>query len=173
MNQLYRRAALALYCTTYMLGASVASAQHVHTKDPIRVEAHGTLSRWGGIGAGVRAELVVAPDVIPSIDDDMSITVGGELLFFDFDRGHGDDGFGIWPGAAAQWNFYLGQNWSVFPELGLWIYFGDGHYHHNRDNNDFGWSLMAGIGGRYHMASRNALMLRIQFPGLLQFGVTF
>lgn len=165
-----------------LLSTTSASAQHIHTKDPVRVDVHGTLTRWGGIGAGVRAELVVAPEgAIPNFDDDISITAGAELLFFDFDNDHDrDNGFGLWPGLAAQWNFYLGKNWSVFPELGLWLYFG--HYHYNRyrgpdrdrwNDDNFGWGLMAGIGGRYHLSSRTALMLRIQFPGLLQFGVTF
>lgn len=189
MNQISIGLPIALFCAAQLLGPAPVSAQHVHTKDPIRVEVHGTLSGWGGIGAGARAEIVVAPEgAIDNVDDDISITAGGELLFYDFDgydgyihvhsdgfrhNHNGGDGFGIWPGIAAQWNFYLGQNWSVFPELGLWLYLGSGHYHNNNGNNDFGWSLMAGIGGRYHMASRNALMLRIQFPGLLQFGVTF
>ena len=168
---------LALIGAVQLVGVTHAAAQHIHTRDPIRVEVHGTLSGWGGIGAGARAEIVVAPDgAIPNVDDDISLTAGGEVLFFDVNNNNNNNnhnGIGIWPGFAAQWNFYLGKNWSVFPELGLWLYFGDGDYHHNNHNNDFGWSLMGGIGGRYHMATRNALMLRIQFPGLLQFGVTF
>lgn len=171
--------AFALIGAGHVIGTMHASAQHIHTHDPVRVEVHGTLSGWGGLGAGARAEIVVAPDgVIPNLDDDISLTAGGELLFFDVDHNSNQHtGVGIWPGFAAQWNFYLGQHWSVFPELGLWLYLGDADYHHHNHNHDhgngFGWSLMGGIGGRYHMASRNALMLRIQFPGLLQFGVTF
>jgi len=189
MNRIILPLLLVLVCAAELLLAAEVSAQHAHTKDAVRVEVHGTLSRWGGIGAGARAEMVVAPEgVIPNLDDDISITAGGEVLFFDFNdndgyihvhrdgyrHDHGGGGVGIWPGLAAQWNFYLGRNWSLFPELGLWLYFGSGSYHDNYGNNDnFGWSLMGGFGGRYHMAGRNALMLRIQFPGLLQFGVTF
>lgn len=178
--RIFLASVITLVGAVHVFGVSPAAAQHIHTRDPVRVEVHGTLSGWGGIGAGARAEFVVAPEgVLPDFDDDISLTAGGELLFFDFNDNHDDHsaGIGIWPGLAAQWNFYFGERWSVFPELGLWLYFGDRNYHDHKHDHDhdreFGWSLMAGIGVRYHMASRNALLLRIQFPGLLQIGVTF
>lgn len=158
--------------------ATTASAQHVHSSDLVRIEAHGTLSTYEGIGGGLRGEFVVLPEgAIPNFDDDLSLTVGGDaILFFDDedwrDRyDHDDEGIGLWAAGAVQWNFYLGRDWSVFPEIGIWLQFGEDGRGHRDD--DFDIDLLVGIGARYHLGGRSAILLRLEHPGLLHIGVQF
>lgn len=161
--------------------ASVASAQHAHNSDLIRLEAHGTLSTYEGIGGGLRGEFVILPEgAIPNFDDDISLTAGADaIIFFDdhdhdhpgHEDDHDDDGLGIWPSGAVQWNFYLGREWSVFPELGIWLQLGeDGHGH---DNDEIDMDLLLGIGARYHLGGRSAILIRLEYPGLLHIGAQF
>jgi hypothetical protein len=103
----------------------------------------------------------VKDGLLTSARDDLAISPGVDLLF--------DDG-NVWVGVpiALQWNFYINQVWSVFPELGLALLFGE---HHRK--NDVAVDFLLAVGGRYHFSSRNALVLRIGWPIGLQFGVTF
>lgn len=160
--------------------ATSAAAQHTHSSDVVRVEAHGTLSTYEGIGGGIRGEFVVLPEgALPDVNDDISLTAGGDaIIFFDDDdhdhagHDHDNEGLGIWAAGAVQWNFYLGQDWSLFPELGIWLQFGeDGHGH--GDDDDIDMDLLLGVGGRYHTSARSAILLRIEYPGLLHIGVQF
>lgn len=164
---------------TAALSASLASAQN--TSDTVRLEAHGTLSAYEGIGAGIRGEFVVLPSgALPNVNDDISFTAGGDaILFFDddghdhgrFDSHDHDGGLGIWAAAAVQWNFYLSQQWSVFPELGMWLQFGrDGRHDHD---DAFDMDLLVGLGVRYHLGGRSAILFRIEHPGLLHIGMQF
>lgn len=159
---------------TAALGSTSASAQN--TSDAVRLEAHGTLSAYEGIGAGIRGEFVALPDgAIPNVNDDISFTVGGDaILFFDDDdhgHDHDDEGLGIWAAGAVQWNFYLSKEWSVFPELGMWFQFGeDGRGH---EDDAFDMDLLVGLGVRYHLGGRSAILFRIEHPGLLHIGMQF
>lgn len=155
---------------------STASAQN--TSDAVRLEAHGTLSAYEGIGAGIRGEFVALPNgAIPNLNDDISFTAGGDaILFFDGDdhdhaHDHDDEGLGIWASGAVQWNFYLSKEWSVFPELGMWLQFGEDGRHH--DDDAFDMDLLVGLGVRYHLGGRSAILFRIEHPGLLHIGMQF
>jgi hypothetical protein len=98
---------------------------------------------------------------VDSARDDLTISPGADLLFND-----GDVWFAV--PVALQWNFYINQLWSVFPEMGLALLFG--HHHHK---HDVAVDFLLAVGGRYHFSSRNALVLRIGWPIGLQFGITF
>ena len=128
----------------------------------VRPEVHLDLGWHADIGFGVRVDIPIVPDgLLTSARDDLAISPGADLLF--------DDGR-VWVGIpiAVQWNFYINQDWSVFPELGLALLFGE---HHRK--NDVAVDFLLAIGGRYHFSSRNALVLRIGWPIGLQFGITF
>jgi len=128
----------------------------------VRPEVHLDLGFHGDIGFGARLDIPIVPDgLLMSAKDDLAISPGVDLLF-----DHGD----VWVGVpiALQWNFYINQEWSVFPELGLALLFGDNHHH-----NDVAVDFLLAVGGRYHFNSRNALVLRIGWPIGLQFGITF
>lgn len=173
---------LSLVFATFALltSAPVFAQQSGQGSGPMRFEGHATLSTREGIGGGLRLELPVLPQgAIPNLNDDISVTAGADaILFWDDDdhyvcnRGDCDDdeGLGIWPMVAVQWNFYLGKEWSVFPELGLWLQLGeDGHGH----DDDIDIDLMLGVGVRYHLGGRSALLLRLEHPGLVHIGVQF
>jgi hypothetical protein len=138
---------------------SIAAAQHGGGFiSGVRPEAHMNLFYHNGdwFGFGGRAEIpLVQQGLLVSVNDELAICPGIDLLV---------NGFALGPMVALQWNFYFGQ-WSVFPDLGFVILI-PGHGDAHAD-------LVFEVGGRYHLNDRNALMLRIGWPGLLQFGVTF
>ncbi|MCA9581460.1 MAG: hypothetical protein KC416_06675 [Myxococcales bacterium] len=129
-------------------------------------EAHGAVGWYGEIGGGFRVEIPVILDIAKGVDDDLRASVGGDFRWFFHPR---QDGFGGYPVAAAQWNFYVNPRWSFFPEAGLAGVFAP-------DRKYFWRSFIAplgGVGARYHFASRNALVMRINWPTGFQAGVTF
>jgi hypothetical protein len=116
------------------------------------------------LGFGLRVDIPIVPEgLLASAKDELAISPGADLLF---DNGE------VWVGVpvALQWNFYLNQSWSVFPELGLALLAG----HHHRDRrSDVAVDFLLAVGGRYHWNDRNALVLRVGWPIGVQFGVTF
>jgi len=155
--------------TSLLTSATVAQAQGIYNNHivDIRPEVHLDLFfHHHDLGIGARLDIpLVENGFIDSANDEFAISPGIDILFL--------DGFGIAPLVAFQWNFYLGSEWSVFPELGLAVII---HEHHdNRHDDDFHADVdpLIAIGGRYHFNNRNALVLRIGWPGIIQFGVTF
>jgi hypothetical protein len=140
---------------------STASAQEGGGRfiSGVRPEAHMDLfyhnGKWFGLGGRVEIPLV-QQGLLVNVNDELALAPGFDFLINDF---------AFAPMLALQWNFYFGNQWSVFPDLGFVIIIGD-HGHAHAD-------AVFEIGGRYHFNDRNALMLRIGWPGLLQFGVTF
>lgn len=129
----------------------------------VRPEVHLDLGFHADIGFGMRIDIPIVQDgLIASANDDLAISPGADLLF---DDGH------VWVGipVALQWNFYIKQEWSVFPEIGLAVLFGEHHRHHD----DVGVDFLLAVGGRYHWSSRNAVVLRIGWPIGLNVGITF
>lgn len=129
----------------------------------VRPEVHLDLGFHADLGFGARLDIPIVPDgLLMSARDDLAISPGVDLLF--------DDGE-VWVGVpiALQWNFYVHQEWSVFPEAGLALLVG----HHHRDHDGLAVDFLLAIGGRYHFNARNALVLRIGWPIGVQFGVTF
>jgi hypothetical protein len=127
----------------------------------IRPEVHLDLALHGDPGIGARLDIPIVPaGLLDETVDELAISPGIDLLI-DKD---------LWIGlpVALQWNFYVAQKWSVFPELGLALFFGD-----HPKKNDVGLDLLVAMGGRYHLNARNALVLRLGWPFGLQFGVTF
>lgn len=154
--------------TTLLWGAAATLAGFVAWTTPVcaqiegvRPEVHLDLGYHADIGLGVRVDIPIVPEgLLQSVNDDLAVTVGADLLF--------DDGE-VWVGipVGLQWNFYIKREWSVFPELGLALLFGEGHH------DDVGVEPLLAVGGRYHFSARNALVLRIGWPIGLQFGITF
>ena len=129
----------------------------------VRPEVHLDLGFHADIGFGMRVDIPIVQDgLLISANDDLAISPGADLLF---DDGH------VWVAipVALQWNFYIKQEWSVFPEIGMALLISE----HHRHNGDVGVDFLLAVGGRYHFNSRNALVLRIGWPIGLNFGVTF
>jgi hypothetical protein len=134
--------------------------------DGVRPEVHLDLGFHADLGVGMRVDIPIVPEgLLMSAKDELAISPGADLLF-----DHGD----VWVGVpvALQWNFYIQQEWSVFPEVGLALLFGHHHHNHHHDT-DLGVDFLLAVGGRYHFAQRNALVLRIGWPIGIQFGITF
>ena len=113
-------------------------------------------------GFGVRVDIPIVPEgILDSVEDDLALSPGADLLF--------DDGR-VWVGIpfALQWNFYINHQWSVFPELGAALLVGEHHRH-----SDVAVDFLLAVGGRYHFSDRNALVLRIGWPIGVQIGITF
>lgn len=138
----------------------------------VRFDAHLNLGWYRAFGLGMRADIpVVKEGLVSGVADDLAISLGGDLYwFYDNSKYNRDDGWGLSIPVVAQWNFYINDKWSVFPELGLAVHLGP-------YVDDYYWgspiTLAIGLGGRYHFSSRNALLLRLAWPGGLQFGITF
>lgn len=154
----------ALLCLAASLLCAGSASAHI---SGIRPEAHLNLGYRGDLGVGFRVDIPIVPQgFLDSSVDELALSPGADLLF--------DDGE-IWVGVpiALQWNFYIDREWSFFPELGLAFLFGHHHRWHRGDDGDLGIDLLLAVGGRYHLSSRNALVLRVGWPIGVQFGITF
>ncbi len=160
-----------LQLTTFLaLGSLSLQAQAQPTSSSpdgaVRFEAHLLVGYYRDLGAGFRADIPIVPSgLIDAVEDDLAVVLGVDLLWYY--RGH--TGFGATPLVALQWNFYLDPHWSVFPELGIAFLIAD-------DNDRPIESIAAptaAVGARYHFSVRNALLLRLGWPGGLQVGITF
>ncbi len=117
----------------------------------------------GDLAVGGRVDIAIVPSgFISDVNDEFAVSPGLEVMLV--------DDFGLAPLVAFQWNFYIEGRWSVFPELGIAVVLQgrgrDDDLHAEADP-------VFQIGGRYHLNSRNALVLRVGWPGMLLFGITF
>ncbi len=156
-----------------MIVSTASSKSQAQTPiSQVRWDAH--LDLGYAFGAGFRADIpIVREGFIDNVADDLVISPGAELFFFDYHDYYRDSGVGFAPLVALQWNFYITPEWSAFPELGFAMLFGRYGYWHDRHDRDVYASLFLGIGGRYHFNDKNALLLRLSWPAGLQFGITF
>jgi hypothetical protein len=83
---------------------------------------------------------------------------------------------------VMQWNFYVARHWSVFGEPGLYVWhgaYGNGACYDPAGHlvpcsfSSTGVGPAFWIGGRYHFNDTVALTLRLGYPDLLTFGVSF
>ena len=147
----------------------------------VRGEVHGTLDTFGLFGVGGRVEFpLVSNGLVNDVNDELALSLGADLFFSPVYSGWYNNYAGgsyLILIAAVQWNFYLGDDWSVFPELGIALHASlDQNGWDNGNGRSYGWiypALDAGVGARYHFSSRVALLLRASTPGGLQVGVVF
>jgi hypothetical protein len=132
----------------------------------IRFEAHFAFGWYGALGGGGRVEFpIVRAGLLQNVDDELALSIGAEIFYF-----YGPSlGLGVTPLAALQWNFFVGNSVSLFPELGLAFIFGP--------SRDQYWATFIapylGLGVRFHFTDRNAVLLRVSWPAGLQVGLTF
>ncbi len=147
----------------------------------MRVDLHGNVDRWGVFGVGGRLEFALVPNgfLRGTVHDEFALSLGADFLvspaYFGW-GGFNGGGYAV-PIAAVQWNLYLGDRWSIFPEAGLAMHMGfdeagwnDGNGHH------YGWLYAEpalGLGARFHFSPRAALLMRLSTPGGLQVGLNF
>lgn len=132
----------------------------------IRFEAHLGFGWYGAVGIGGRLEFpIVRAGILQNVDDEIALSIGAEVFYF-YGRYLG---VGVTPLIALQWNFFLSNAVSIFPELGLAFIFGPGR--------DAYWGTFIapylGLGIRFHFTDRNAVLIRGSWPAGLQVGITF
>ena len=144
----------------------------------VRLDLHADLGFLGFFGVGGRVDIPIVPNGLTAGgNDELAISPGVELLIYHWHHGHVDGQhvdhahLAVSPHTVLQWNFYLPRGWSVFPELGLAVTFGD--YGHHGPGHDVFVDPVVGFGARYHMASRAALLMRASWPYGFQLGLTF
>jgi hypothetical protein len=151
-----------------LCGAAPAAAQESVMIDGVRPEIHVGLGWDAELGVGARVDIPIVPSgFVDDAHDEFALSPGADVFFDD------GDGVGVAALLAAQWNFYLRPEWSVFPELGLALIFGDHDRGRRNDDDDVRLRPLFAVGGRYHWSRRNALVLRVGWPLGIQVGVTF
>jgi hypothetical protein len=176
-------------CLVALLGlSSTADAQERRARGSVgvRFDVHLNLGYWGDFGAGFRVDIPIIPDgfLSPgSITDDFSISPGIDLFFWDYYDGHNDHchdgschshgGLVVAVPVMAQWNLYITPKWSIFPEAGVVLIWGEHWRHRNFHGRSFIADFTAGFGARYHFSDRNTLLMRVVWPAGFQIGITF
>lgn len=160
--------------------------------DGVRFDVHLDLGWHQAFGVGFRAEIPIVPDGFirrGRVTDELAISFGGEFFFWTFHGHHHDhdddhhhntlgdhDGISVMPLAVAQWNLYVNEEWSFFPELGAgFAWWGYEHCHGGscHDHSYFRAYPVISAGARWHFSDRNALLFRVSWPVGFQFGITF
>lgn len=135
----------------------------------IRFDLHADVTWYAAVGVGGRIDLTIVPEgLLDGVDDDLAISPGVELFYFW--RHH--DGLALWPLLAFQWNFYLSERWSIFPEVGVVFLL----LQEARNRERYWKSVVApfgGFGARWSFNARNALLLRVSWPAGFQVGLIF
>jgi hypothetical protein len=161
---------------------SLAKAQRGNKIDSVRFDVHASLGWWWAFGAGFRVDIPLVPDgfIDGHVEDEFAITFGveGQFVRWNDYRCNGRYGcwgdWSVWPDVAVQWNFYLNQKWSIFPELGLAVAIYDCDKGMGNRGACATASPLISFGARYHFAPpRVALLLRVSYPFGFQVGITF
>lgn len=176
-----------LYCLASLLGllcvmiAGVASAQHsgVDIERPHRgvrdteLNLHAGFSYRGqGPAAGFRfAFPIVDNGFVPSIDNAVYISVGGDFIFEDCVGGCGKraDKYGaaVAVPVTLRWQFNFNPAWSAYAELGPNFYFHSGWTGSGKfpgvSKTIPGWFAGA-IGAKWHFAPRTSLTFAVGAP---------
>ncbi len=187
---------VALLCGGMLTAPTAVSAQprgniNANGIHGVRIEVHGTLGYYQALGAGMRVDIPLLPrGFTDKLDDEFALSVGGDFTALRWrGRGRGFDsgvpGYGrgwgewygdwsIWTVATANWNLYIGDKISVFPELGLTVSVHDCWDRNGRDDVCVTAAPVGGVGFRYHFAPpRVAFVARVNWPVGLQVGLTF
>lgn len=150
--------------------AEIESDNHI---GGLRFDAHGVFGGYGSLGAGLHIDIPIVPNgLINGADDELALSPGADIFLTDFYPDYYGGGPYVIPSLVVQWNFYIGDDWSIFPEAGVAMFVGDRNYlRHGHEG--FYLAPDLGFGARYHFSSRNALIARASSPLGLQLGVTF
>ena len=112
------------------LGRAELQRPNDHPHYHVELEPHALL-HWGeapvphsdvGPGFGLRASIpVLANGPIPTLNNNLAVSFGFDWAHFGGCRPNGYDcaANDLWFPFVMQWNFFLTQAWSVFPELGF------------------------------------------------------
>jgi len=145
--------------------------------------AHGPFFDDEGLGLGLRASIpFVRNGPIPQINNNVGISFGGDLAFFDADLGCrnngndllGDDcdGTNLWLPVTFQWNFFFTKVVSAFFEPGLAVSYwrrdwiddcGGDPCERTASDLDLA-EFVVFFGGRFLFSERAGMTVRIGWP---------
>lgn len=193
---------LALACVAPLPARADDTIKHPgdHPHYSVELEPHLLLGWAGdyfyggtGFGLGGRASINLTHDgFIKKINNSVALGLGLDWVHYSaptcfyFARGECSPGVGadfIQFPIVMQWNFYVAQHWSVFGEPGLYIWHGFysagtcGFFPNGApaacsfSETSIGPAFW--VGGRYHFSESVALTMRLGYPDLLTFGVSF
>jgi len=135
--------------------------------DSLRIDVHFMIGYYAEVGGGLRLDIpIVSGGLIDGPDDDLTITVGAEVMYIYWSA---FEGIGVYPVLAFQWNFYLTEAWSIFPEVGATLIISS-----NREEwYDPFIAPHAMFGVRWHFSENNTIFVRAGWPAGVHLGVTF
>ncbi len=150
-------------CTLLLPARSMA--QESRMIEGARPEVHMGIGWHGELGFGARIDIPIVPSgFLSDVHDELALSPGGDLYF----AGGKHDHLLAAAVLPLQWNLYVHPDWSLFPELGIALLFGD-----HKGDGDLRLHLLGALGARYHFGPRNALVMRLSWPFGLQVGLTF
>ncbi|HEX7481387.1 MAG TPA: hypothetical protein VF331_26525 [Polyangiales bacterium] len=197
-----RLAAAAVTCALALICSQAHADIHQvgdHPKYGVELEPH-LVYQWAdqwwwdddGVGLGLRASIpLIADGPVKTINNNLALSFGLDWAHFDYSCGAGAyscSGNDLWVPVVVQWNFFLSDVVSLFPELGLAL-------QHSQLSTDLpvfpgGCAVVGGLrycsgntshtrmdpvlwlGARFMVSRGVALTLRLGTPSLL-FGVSF
>ena len=114
-------------------------------------------------GFGFRATFELLDPLVPTINNTLGVTVGAEVTSC---SSFCSDSIQWFIPVAAQWNFFLTDQWSAYVNLGGAIRTTD------LFRNTFA-DLFAELGARYHFNETIALNMRTGYPFAISVGPSF
>jgi hypothetical protein len=180
---------LAATAAAFVAAFSLSSVAHAEEEDfivrervfyPVEIEPHfafGAENVYGvaGFGGGLRVSIPFAAGRLGRVPDNIGITFGGDILHYDNCLTNADCGANyILLPVAAQWNILVARRVSLLFEGGAYLYKGwfDACGPGCAAPSDFGVLPTVAIGGRIHIGSNAALLLRVGYP-MATLGVSF
>ena len=150
-----------------------------HPDYGVEIEPHGLVGWLGGpgyndngYGVGVRFGIpIVKNGFIRTINNSVAITFGADVLFYSgcwYAGGNCSATYLDFP-VAMQWNFFVAQRWSVFGEVGAYVFhgfFSDCPFATGcpTQPTETGIYPALYLGGRYHFSDKVSLTMRLGFP---------
>lgn len=181
------------------LGRPELHRPYDHPRYNVELEPHGVL-QWtnvpgprsdAGFGFGFRASIpVLSNGPIPRLNNNLAVSFGVDWAFFagcrpnDYDCGAND----LWFPFVMQWNFFITQAWSVFPEIGMAVHHATWHWHEpgprgavcgpgpdpycDYSDSQTRVAFVTWLGTRFSLSDSFSFTLRVGVPSLIA-GVSF
>lgn len=154
---------LALSALALSLAAPAAAApieQPFSGRRPLTLGIHAGFAYYG-FGAAFGARLgvpLVHNGFVSTINNSVYLSIGADLYNVDYGRGDRVRGFALGVPVALQWNFYFSDEWSLFLEAGVNVYYDD-----SGRSPGYNWGIGA-LGARYKFSDTVAVQLRLGSP---------
>jgi hypothetical protein len=186
MTRARLRCALGLWLATWTLAGSVAAQARDTGQHPyygVELEPHaewqwsGDEWSWeNGFGFGARASIPLLEDgPVQSLNNSLAVTFGFDWAYFANDCSiggmevdcHESD---IWIPIAAQWNFFVSERFSLFPEFGVGFRTATRSTNYcaasECDDSSLEVHAVLWFGARFLVTDRVAVVLRLGTPSL-------